>query len=529
MRNIVYPKLLLKVKMTQKIKISNIKHIQNLEFEVPSSSGVYVLTGSNGSGKTTLMTCLLRIGWYRAFQDHFKTGNERIDNYEGHITYEVGTNSVTYHHAGSRWPPTPRRNSKLFEQFGFPEVRFLPATGNRLFIQDQNINPTDLRAVEASLKTDLNELLETSKFNNLRYVQTGSIRGPGSGSQRWKRAYIIKKENSDYYSEKNFSLGEILILNTLLLIRDISDGSMLLIDELEMALHPRIQIRLLKYLETKSNEKRLTVILSTHSSSLINYASNLIYLENKGDGKVKVITNCYPAIILKEVAIEEDIQPDYIFIVEDDMATMLLKETLKHYSQMDPTKLTPVYKVIPIGGYQQVLDFADNSSNYLFHSKIGQYIFLDADVIQTKNDLAQKGNNRNSAEQELFELFNKLETRTKFLPITPELGVWDWLLRETNQIQRSMDTYYSDITFNLGDLLKQTEDHFPTASLNDRKNAKQRLKFLVSLLEERTNENSKRINQHLFGLFVKDFYSIQSNVNTLKGVFGQIFNTRGIS
>lgn len=513
--------------MIKRITIKNIKHIQTLEFDIPQTAGVYVLTGSNGSGKTTLMTCLLRIGWYRAFQDHFNVGNDRLDIYKGEVIYTVGPNSVSYHHAGSRWPPTPRKNSGLFSQFGYPEVRFLPATGNRLFIHEQSINPTDFRAVDNNLKTDLNSILETDKFNNLRYVQTASTRGPGSGSQRWKRAYVIKTGNT-YYSEKNFSLGEILTLNTLLLIQDVTASSMLLIDELEMALHPRVQIRLLKYLIKKAEEKNLTVILSTHSSSLIKSASRLIYLENKNNnGVIKVNTNCYPAVVLKDVAIEEDIQPDYIFVVEDDMAEMLLKETLKHYSQVEADRIMPIYKVIPIGGYSQVLEYADNSSNYLFSSKIGIYVFPDADVVQAKAALVGKGNNRDTAEQQLFELFNKLTNITKFLPITPELGIWDWLTSQTAIIQQSLNTHYSDVTFNLADLLEQANNHFPIPADSPRKTAKRKLKYLVSLLEARTNENSKRINQFLFGLFVKDYYSTQGNLATLRGTFGQIFNTRG--
>jgi energy-coupling factor transporter ATP-binding protein EcfA2 len=513
--------------MAKTITIKNIKHIQTLQFDIPSSSGVHVLTGSNGSGKTTLMTCLLRIGWYRAFQDHFKTGNGRVDSYPGEVIYTVGPNSVSYHHAGVRWPPTPRKNSNLFIQFGFPEVRFLPATGNRLFIQEQNINPTDFRAVDTNLKTDLNALLETSKFDNLRYVQTSSTRGPGSGSQRWKRAYVIKTGNV-YYSEKNFSLGEILILNTLLLIQDVEDGSMLLIDELEMALHPRVQIRLLKYLEKKAYEKSLTVILSTHSSSLIKSANKLIYLENKnGSGEINVNINCYPATVLKDVAIEEDIQPDYIFVVEDDMAQMLLKETLTHYLQLEQDRLMPIVKVIPIGGYTQVLEFADNSSNYLFNSKIGMYLFLDNDVIQSKAAIVVKGNNRDIAEQALFEQFNRLLDVTKFLPITPELGVWNWLTEETTVIQGSLNTHYSDSTFNLSDLLDATNNNFPIPAENERKSAKRKLKYLVYQLELRTNEDSKRINQFLFTLFVKHYYTPPANVAILKATLGQIFNTRG--
>lgn len=513
--------------MIKKVTIRNIKHIQNLEFDVPTSADAYVLTGSNGSGKTTLMTCLLRIGWYRAFQDNFKTGNHRVDNYTGEIVYTVGTNSVSYHHARTRWPPRPRTNSHFFNGFGFPEVRFLPATGNRLFIQEQNIDPTDFRPVDSNLKNDLNSLLETTKFNNLRYVQTASTRGPGSGSQRWKRAYVIRT-GSTYYSEKNFSLGEILILNTLLLIDDVTAGSMLLIDELEMALHPRVQIRLLKYLENKAIEKNLVIILSTHSSSLIKSAKKLIYLENRsGDGQIKVNVDCYPAIVLKDIAIEEDIQPDYIFVVEDEMAEMLLKETIKHYSQLEPFRLMPIYKVIPIGGYPQVLDFADNTNNYLFNSKIGIYLFPDFDVVQSKADLNAKGNRRDNVEQRLFEQFQRLEAVTKFLPITPELGVWNWLNTNTAKIQQSLNSHYSDVTFNLSDLLMETEIIFSNPADSERKFAKRKLKHLVKLLEARTNENSKRINQFLFGLFVKSYYSAPENIASLRQTFGQIFNMRG--
>lgn len=512
--------------MTKRISIQNIKHIRNLEFDIPNSSGVYVLTGSNGSGKTTLMTCLLRIGWTRAFQDHFKTGNERVDSFEGNIKYTVNTKSVKYQYTGQRWPPRPRSNSDIFVSFGFPEVRFLPATGNRLYIHDQNIVPTDFRAVEQNLKDNLNSLLETTKFENLRFVQTGSIRGPGSGSQRWKRAYVIKKGNN-YYSEKNFSLGEILILNTLLLIDDVANGSMLLIDELEMALHPRVQIKLLNFLNSKSIEKNLTIILSTHSSSIIKCADKLIFLENDGNGNIKVEKNCYPALVLKEVAIEEDIQPDYIFIVEDDMAELLLKEIINYYFQIENTRQKPIFKVIPIGGYPQVLDFAEKSSDYLFNSKIGQYLFPDADVFQVKQENIAKGNRRDRAEQLLFEQFRKLEGKTKFLPITPELGLWNWLNTEYLEIQRNMNSHYPDSTFDLKNLLDLTDLHFTNDSDSERKKAKRRLKYLVELLQERTNENSKRINQFLFGLFVKNYYLAPANLNELKATWGRIFNTRG--
>ena len=312
-----------------KVNITNIKHIKSLEFDIPTKSGVYLLTGSNGSGKTTLLAALLRIGHTTAFKDNFKVGSSRMDKYEGEIKYTVNGKSVTYSHANVRWPPKPRRYSNLFKEFGFSEVRYLPATGNRLYVHDQNIDPKDFRPVDQSLKDDMNYILETEKFNNLRYVQTGSVRGRGSGSQRWKRAYVIKIKDN-YYSEKNFSLGEILVLNTLLLIDDISKDSLLLIDEIEMALHPRVQLKLYRRLKEKAIDKNLKIILSSHSSSLIKSANKIIYLENDGNGNIDVTHNCYPAVVLKEIAIEEDLQPDYIFLVEDDMAEFLLREMIQY-------------------------------------------------------------------------------------------------------------------------------------------------------------------------------------------------------
>jgi len=81
--------------------------------------------GPSGSGKTTLLACLLRIGRYRAFQDYFKIGSGRLDQFRGSITYSIEGKSVSYQYTGERWPPRPRKNSAILSQFGFPNIRFL--------------------------------------------------------------------------------------------------------------------------------------------------------------------------------------------------------------------------------------------------------------------------------------------------------------------------------------------------------------------------------------------------------------------
>lgn len=515
-----------------RILIHNIKHIQNLEFELPGQ-GVHVLTGSNGSGKTTLMACLFRIGASWAFQEHFRTSRSpRLDLYgNGYIQYTLNNQSVKYQYSNVRWTPRPRPNNAILSQFGYPEVRFLPATGNRLYITDSEFDPSDVRPTEQWLKDDLNSLLETQKFNNLRFVQTGSTRGRGGGSQRWKRAYVIRTNPSvspaKYYSERNFSLGEILVLNTLLLIQDVPNGSMLLIDELEMALHPRVQVKLLRYLEEKARQKNLTIILSTHSSSLIKCANNLIYLENPGNGNINVHRNIYATMVLQNVAIEEDIQPDYTFYVEDDMAELLLKRMILKYWDLYPNRLRPLYKVLPIGGFKEVLKFTKRSYRYLLPDRIGQYAFLDADVQEQYNEIDAKGNNRSESEQRAYELFNELSSRTKYLPITPELGVWEWISNNPTLAQNEINSFFHDAPINMTDLINDANQNVTPVPGKPRDEAKKRMNRIFENVESHTNRERKGIIDAFMAAFVKNYYQDQTNQNSLQAMFGPVFNSPG--
>ena len=44
----------------KKITIERMKNINNLEFTLPESKGVYLIVGPNGGGKTTLLVCIDR-------------------------------------------------------------------------------------------------------------------------------------------------------------------------------------------------------------------------------------------------------------------------------------------------------------------------------------------------------------------------------------------------------------------------------------------------------------------------------------
>ena len=58
-----------------KVKIHNIKNIDDFEFEIPTKKGLYALTGENGSGKSTVISCAAAAFYVPSFYDYF--GNPR--------------------------------------------------------------------------------------------------------------------------------------------------------------------------------------------------------------------------------------------------------------------------------------------------------------------------------------------------------------------------------------------------------------------------------------------------------------------
>ena len=249
------------------LKIENLKHIKTLEFTIPNK-GVWLLTGLNGSGKTSLLAALYRIKNSTAYQKYFRTSS--LNNYDtfidSKISYTINTETVTYKYSGERWRATPAKHSNLFERFPYPTVKFIEVNAKRVepSLHDLQAVPRSVRSVNNVTIDFMKTVLIDNKWANLKFINY--TRGIGN------RAYIIpytKGGVTHYYSEKNFSLGELCILRLACALENIQNNSLVLIDEIEIALHPKAQINLLRKLKDIAAQKNLTIIFSTHSSTLI--------------------------------------------------------------------------------------------------------------------------------------------------------------------------------------------------------------------------------------------------------------------
>lgn len=271
--------------MPVRIIIENLRHIRKLEFSIPNN-GVWLLTGANGTGKTSLLACMRRLGFSNAFPTHFPSSqkSDKLDSFEGSsVEYQIGGSTVTYKYRGERWVPHPKANSGLLGESGFPSVLHIAADSTRIEPRKEDFQLRRVRPANAQIIDGANSIFDTSKFDKLKTINIRT----GVGSD----AFLLELDprpgqiGRHYISEKSFSLGELCILKLLRLLRDCARGSLVLIDELELALHPMAQANLLRYLEEIAARKALTIIVSTHSATLIKQAkpSRLLLLQDQGE------------------------------------------------------------------------------------------------------------------------------------------------------------------------------------------------------------------------------------------------------
>lgn len=470
------------------IEIKEIRGIKKLNYPLPTVSGVYLLTGGNGSGKTSLLTALDRLGNQYAFRSGFKD----IVGGDSSVIYTIQGENVTYKKkdGGERWVPTPKRQSNILSRYRYSKTYFLTATELRFYTTQQDADRQHRQEVSQEIKGTLNEIFSTQKFDNLKYCVVSGMRGRQSRLRRDNKLYLVAERSRRYYTERSFSLGERMVLNALDFLETVEEGGMLLIDEVELALHPVAQVRFYNFLKRKAGEKNLVVIMSTHSSSLIKVADKIHYLENK-NGIIEVISDIKPAYILKDLSIELDICPDYLFFVEDEMARLYLSKILNAFKEIEPASNRVSFKILPVGGFKQVLMLMKYFYGVQPFTQRTVHSFLDKDVEDTYNSFRNR-TNRSSSQEELIRLMEDNSNNYNFLPITPELGIWDELTRDSHWFAAALQSRYSDILFDVNEIISQVNREEPNNS-NSRKRAKNCCMTLFDKIHERKAEITESI------------------------------------
>lgn len=363
--------------MYLKMKIKNIKSIKDFELDIPLMQGLYALTGENGSGKSTIISCAATSFYNPLMYEYF--GAPR----DSRIEFECNGRTRIISSNGGRWF-SAQGNLGIA---GFFEGSLM--YGNRF-------KDVDFSRIKTLAYPNRNNLLPASEFVKENF---GSILHDDSSF--YKDLFVLKpnaiKEYKllkvSYYYEINgrlvnqltMSTGENLLISILhsLEMRVEKENyshipTLILLDEIELALHSSALRRLIYFLEKLSTKHNFAFLFSTHSIELIRSIDpqNIFYLQRHVDDKLEVVNPCYPVYATRNLE-SSNYGHDYIIMVEDNLAKSIVEKILYKKQLLGNKRVL----VIPIGGWNQVLRFAyDTIRSNLTLSTTKIIIVLDRDI-----------------------------------------------------------------------------------------------------------------------------------------------------
>ena len=485
-----------------KITINNAKGIKRMEVNFPTANGVYLLVGANGAGKTTLLVCMDRVCNSLAFATGFTNTSswDKVDQYKNSsIQYDVDNTSVNFRKRVARWAPTPKNGSgELLKRFGFSESVFIRADSRRIEVKADDLRAGNLEAADQSVKLVLNELFETEKYARLMRLKNPNGRG------RQATYFYVIKDGNMYYSEKRFSTGELALVRLVERIEGVNDNALILLDEAELALHPRVQVNLLNYLKKRAQEKNLCVFVSTHSPTMIKAVNkeNIYLLKQNVDGTINVIWPCYPATAIGDIDFENSTAFDYIFFVEDDMAKDVLQNLRNRYIGIEPRFATALCAYIPVGGFAQTAEMAVNTQRRVFaQSKV--FAIVDQDAFE---DLEHK--------PVFSELHARYPKMIRDFGFTPENWLIEHIESGNHELnQKIRDEYRIEILNILAD-----RKYRACNSIKPRQLAKDKFDVVVNILSESSGNNVEVVKNNLIKIIVSVI-----PVGEVKRLFNPIF------
>ena len=278
----------------------------------------------------------------------------------------------------------------------------------------------------------------------------------------------------------------------------------MLLDEIELALHPSSLRRLVDFLKCISQENNFAIYFSTHSLELIGSVqpSNIFYIQRYEDDTMSVVNPCYPAYATRMLFMQNGY--DNIFLVEDDLA----KAFVDHLIFRNELRTSKLIYTMPVGGWTNVLEMANESIRFsVFGNKTSVSAILDADI---KNQLPGYVK-KHSIVQNMKIGFLPIPCLEKYLKAKLLDSV-------DHQLYLKLDTY----VFQCRGLAALIEDYKIQYDGQKDSDGKKFYSVLETELNERKIERSFLINIVIGHLFDESTLEVAETVDFLKEQLGYI-------
>lgn len=339
------------------LKIKEIKNIKCAELDLPFDNGIYTFVGANGCGKSTLMLCLAQLLSKMQLQK-LKVGDITEHSL---VQFSIGEKIQKWGWTSAQQPFCTGDKLKyngMYEGSLFYGTRFEDSTNIEQMIQDGKITNDKIADADKKVKEQLSYIIhgDLDHYATLMRLKNKKV-AEGLGIKN--RPYFINV-GSHLISQYRMSSGECLLISLLHFLYNsierrslpIDQKALVLIDELELALHPIAINRLMEYLQELVNEhSNLVIFLSSHSPEVIRRLKPAyLYKVNNDDGIVSLETNCYPSYLIRDLY--SNVSPDYLLLVEDRLAQLVVNNVLS----TNCLRNSKLIHCVPVGGANNVLE-----------------------------------------------------------------------------------------------------------------------------------------------------------------------------
>lgn len=457
--------------------INNLKCIDSLSIELPLDKGLYAITGQNGSGKSTIVSCASSSFFNMKMKDYFGDTPENAS-----ILFELPTGKCDYKKYQKH-----KNGSKIFWKRNFQGDFHVRGFYEGSLIYGNRFRSTSLEKLRNLDRVNFDKLIKADEFirTNLGYILHGNN---NFYEKLWHYDELEAEFNGKIFfyekrgkrvSQYHMSTGEnllISILNSLnKRINDLDNTEnpcLILLDEIELALHPSSLKRLVNFMDKIAQEYNFAVYFSTHSLELIGSInpSNIFFLQRYADNSIEILNPCYPAYATRDLYDHDGY--DKVILVEDELA----KEIITRVLRREKLLTNKLVHVLPCGGFSNVITLGyEVIKDNLLSKKASISIVLDRDIEQKAKNFISKHNLSNSIRIN----FLPIQSLEKYLKSKLIENVDHTLFRELN-----------DYLFQQTGLKKIIEDYQLTLHPNNDSDGKHLFKNIETELKFRNKSRN---------------------------------------
>lgn len=342
------------------ISIQNLKSIKSLSWSFDFKKGLHAIIAENGSGKSSLIVSLGKLVSAKIVSVEF-VGKGYEDSI---IDYHLDRYSYSWR-KNPQWSMVQSTTSLMPTLEGVIESSILSGSrfkgiGIKRIEREVNNSLDSIEDIDNFISQNMNYILygtRDGKFTNLKHITANKLVKKRRTKQEFPiYSFYAFKKNDAYIKEYFFSTGEYFLLSLLKFIHEHRRHSraypaLIIIDEIELSLHPLAQKRLIEKVFDFAEEYNLLFIFATHSLQIIDRISpdNIHYLENN-DGLCNIVNPIYPSYLSSKLYIHNSF--DFVILVEDNLAKIYVDKVIRRNLK----SISMSFITIPIGGWEKLYE-----------------------------------------------------------------------------------------------------------------------------------------------------------------------------